>query len=475
MFERFTDRARKVMALANQEAQRCHHEYIGTEHILLGLVKEGSGAGATALKNLGVDLEKLRQEVEKLVQRGPDTVTMGKLPSTPRARQVIVYAIEEARALHHGNIDAEHLLLGLLRETDGIAAQVLVNLGLKLEDVRREVLALLQAGPDRQSGRHLPEARAGRSLFGRFWSRAGKWIGTGGEDPMYERFTDRARKVMALANQEAQRFNHEYIGTEHLLLGLALERSGVGAMVMKNLGVDLARLRAEVEKLVKPGPNMVAMDKLPETPRAKRAVEYAVEEARALNHNYVGTEHLLLGLLRESDGVAAQVLMNLGLKLEDVRQEVLNLVAAGIEDGPRPPEAIESREGSTSEGERVEEPPRVTNYEDLPVWREADELARQIYAVTTAFPPVPMPTVAARLRELALSIPPYIAEAHCRPAPVETRWFLNAAFGSLRELRYLLDFAKRLEFLKPEDHQKLDNLAERVDSLLRSFYTSSGH
>ncbi|MHC4697612.1 MAG: ATP-dependent Clp protease ATP-binding subunit [Planctomycetota bacterium] len=145
---------------------------------------------------------------------------------------------------------------------------------------------------------------------------------------MFERFTDRARKVMALANQEAQRFNHEYIGTEHILLGLVKEGSGVGANVLKNLDVDLRKVRLEVEKLVKSGPETVAMGKLPQTPRAKKVIEYAIEEARNLNHNYVGTEHLLLGLLREQDGVAAQVLMNLNLKLEDVREEVLNLLGA---------------------------------------------------------------------------------------------------------------------------------------------------
>ncbi len=148
---------------------------------------------------------------------------------------------------------------------------------------------------------------------------------------MFERFTDRARKVMALANQEAQRFNHEYIGTEHVLLGLVKEGSGVGANVLKNLDVDLRKVRLEVEKLVKAGPEMVTMGKLPQTPRAKKVIEYAIEEARNLNHNYVGTEHLLLGLLREHDGVAAQVLMNLGLKLEQVREEVLNLLGAGAE------------------------------------------------------------------------------------------------------------------------------------------------
>jgi ATP-dependent Clp protease ATP-binding subunit ClpA len=146
---------------------------------------------------------------------------------------------------------------------------------------------------------------------------------------MYERFTDRARKTMALANGEAQRFNHEYIGTEHILLGLIKEGCGVGAKVLKNLDIDLRKIRLEIEKLVKSGPEMVSLGKLPQTPRARKAIEYAIEEARNLNHNYVGTEHILLGLLREHDGVASAVLMNLGLKLEEVREEVLNLLGAG--------------------------------------------------------------------------------------------------------------------------------------------------
>ncbi|MFM7260405.1 MAG: ATP-dependent Clp protease ATP-binding subunit, partial [bacterium] len=155
---------------------------------------------------------------------------------------------------------------------------------------------------------------------------------------MFERLTDRARKVMALANQEAQRLNHEYIGTEHILLGLVKEGSGVGANVLKNLDIDLRKVRIEVEKLVKTGPELVTMGKLPQTPRAKKVIEYAIEEARNLNHNYLGTEHLLLGLLREHDGVAAQVLMNLGLKLEEVREEVLNLLGAGAESEEAPPQ-----------------------------------------------------------------------------------------------------------------------------------------
>ena len=164
---------------------------------------------------------------------------------------------------------------------------------------------------------------------------------------MYERFTDRARKVMQLANQEAQRFNHEYIGTEHVLLGLVKEGSGVAANVLKNLDVDLRKIRLEVEKLVQSGPEMVTMGKLPQTPRAKKVIEYSMEEARNLNHNYVGTEHILLGLLREQEGVAAQVLMNLGLKLEEVREEVLNLLGHGLEGGEQ--EERGQRDSSSSE------------------------------------------------------------------------------------------------------------------------------
>jgi ATP-dependent Clp protease ATP-binding subunit ClpC len=169
---------------------------------------------------------------------------------------------------------------------------------------------------------------------------------------MYERFTDRARKVMQLANQEAQRFNHEYIGTEHVLLGLIKEGSGVAANVLKNLDIDLRKIRLEVEKLVQSGPDMVTMGKLPQTPRAKKVIEYSMDEARNLGHNYVGTEHILLGLLREQEGVAAQVLMNLGLKLEDVREEVLSLLGHGLEgaEGGGERSGMERAGGGGSEG-----------------------------------------------------------------------------------------------------------------------------
>ena len=195
---------------------------------------------------------------------------------------------------------------------------------------------------------------------------------------MFERFTDRARKVMQLANQEAQRFNHEYIGTEHILLGLVKEGSGVAANVLRNLDIDLRKIRLEVEKLVQSGPEMVTIGKLPHTPRAKKVIEYSMEEARNLNHNYVGTEHILLGLLREQDGVAAQVLMNLGMKLEDVREEVLSLLGHGIDTGDGDPPRIPggassgtSEPSSSSKGGKSKTPALDSFGRDL------TELARQ--------------------------------------------------------------------------------------------------
>jgi NAD(P)-dependent dehydrogenase (short-subunit alcohol dehydrogenase family) len=138
---------------------------------------------------------------------------------------------------------------------------------------------------------------------------------------------------MALASSEARRFNHEYIGTEHLLIGLVAEGSGVGAGVLKNLGIDLQGVRAEVEKLIAPGPDRVAAGKLPQTPRAKKVIEHAIEQTLSLGHNYLGTEHLLLGLLAVTEGVAARVLARMGVKLETARREVQRLLGASAGEG----------------------------------------------------------------------------------------------------------------------------------------------
>ena len=155
---------------------------------------------------------------------------------------------------------------------------------------------------------------------------------------MFNRFTERARKVILLAKEEAKRFNHDYMGTEHILLGLIREGEGVAAAVLQNLGLSPEAIRMEVEKLVQPGPATLVSGDIPFTPKAKKVIELAMDEARNLGHNYIGTEHLLLGLIREGEGVAAQVLQNLGLDLDKVRSEVMNLLgssgAPGQQEAP---------------------------------------------------------------------------------------------------------------------------------------------
>jgi len=147
---------------------------------------------------------------------------------------------------------------------------------------------------------------------------------------MFNRFTERARKVIILAKEEARRFNHDYIGTEHILLGLVREGEGVAAAVLEKMGVSLENIRLEIEKLVQPGPTTQIIGDIPFTPRAKKALELAAEEARSLGHNYIGTEHLLLGLIREGEGIASQVLLNLGLDLNTVRNEVMGLLGSAL-------------------------------------------------------------------------------------------------------------------------------------------------
>lgn len=143
MFERFTDRARRVVVLAQDEAKALNHNYIGTEHLLLGLISEGEGVAAKALESLDISLEAVRAQVEEIIGHGTSTPT-GHIPFTPRAKKVLELSLREALQMNHSYIGTEHILLGLIREGEGVAAQVLIRLGADLNTVRNSVLQLLQ-------------------------------------------------------------------------------------------------------------------------------------------------------------------------------------------------------------------------------------------------------------------------------------------------------------------------------------------
>jgi ATP-dependent Clp protease ATP-binding subunit ClpC len=166
---------------------------------------------------------------------------------------------------------------------------------------------------------------------------------------MFERFTDRARRVVVLAQEEARMLNHNYIGTEHILLGLIHEGEGVAAKALESLGISLEAVRSQVEEIIGQG-QTAPTGHIPFTPRAKKVLELSLREALQLGHNYIGTEHILLGLIREGEGVAAQVLQKLGASLAVVRQVVIDLL------GGRPaPDIAETSGESLSDASRVEE------------------------------------------------------------------------------------------------------------------------
>lgn len=160
---------------------------------------------------------------------------------------------------------------------------------------------------------------------------------------MYDRFTDQSRKVMQLANRAAQDLNHQYIGAEHILLGLIDQGESVALDVLKKLSIDVRRLRGEAERVAQAGAYSIDKGKLPQVPRAKKVIEYSMEEARELQHDYVGTEHLLLGILREQEGVAARILMNEGLAANAVREEIKHFLGSNLPANLTPTRSIALR------------------------------------------------------------------------------------------------------------------------------------
>jgi ATP-dependent Clp protease ATP-binding subunit ClpA len=297
-FDKFTERARRALSLAQEEAQRFQHNYIGTEHLLLGLVREGEGVAAKVLSNMGVELYRVRNAVEFIIGRG-DRIVLGEVGLTPRAKKVIELAVDEARHLNHHYIGTEHLLLGLVREGSGIAAGVLESLGVNLEKVRNQTIYVLS-----QSGATQTMETAAISTPSQ---------------------TEAVKKVLSLAQEESQFYQHDYVGTEHLLLGLVREGDEVAAKVLSKLGAELEKVRSAVEFIAKRGEHTGAGERVL-TRRATEVMAQATFEARQLKHDYVGTEHVLLGLVRSDESIAEAVLRSMGVKMETVRTAVMEAI-----------------------------------------------------------------------------------------------------------------------------------------------------
>jgi ATP-dependent Clp protease ATP-binding subunit ClpA len=314
-FDRFNDRAKRVLALAQDEAIRFNHNYIGTEHLLLGLVREGEGVAARVLDSLGVDLSRVRRAIEFTIGRGNWEQPPSEITLAPPMKKAIELAVDESRKLGHSHVGTEHLLLAIVRQSESIAAKVLGGLGVDLEKVRHQVIATL-GQPHREVGASAPES-VPPQVFSTHPQSTGQLTGP------FDRFTDSAKRVLALAQDEAMRFRHNYIGTEHLLLGLIREQEGVAARALQALGAELVKARTAVGFIIGEGEAVTTPSDITLSPRTKKVIELAIDEARKLGHGRVGTEHLLLGLAREGEGIASGVLESLGITMDKVRRQVI--------------------------------------------------------------------------------------------------------------------------------------------------------
>ena len=313
MFERFTDRARRIVVLAQEESRALDHNYIGTEHILLGLLRVGEGPAHAALAAEGVELDAARAKVLEHVGRG-EGPPGHHIPFTPRAKKVLELSLREALQLADNFIGTEHILLGLLREGEGLACQIMVELGADLPAVRARLMTVIG-----RSAMTPPEVtRLGRA--GRVWQsltaplRSGPTLPGPSPDqtPVLRRFSPAAWRVTLLAQSEALRLGGSAAGEEHLILGLLAEEGRGARALAAAAGITPEEARARIDTLVGPPEGV---EPRPVEPRFSRTgldvIEFSLVEAVARGRNGIDTDDLLLGVVRQAettDGVARAAL-----------------------------------------------------------------------------------------------------------------------------------------------------------------------
>jgi ATP-dependent Clp protease ATP-binding subunit ClpA len=314
-FGKFTERARKVLSLAQEEAQRFQHNYIGTEHLLLGLVREGEGVGAKVLARLGVDLQRVREKVEFIIGHG-ERIVLGEIGLTPRAKKVIELAVDESRHLKHDYIGTEHLLLGLVREGEGIASGVLESMGVNLEKVRTMMISVVSHSE--ATSATIVDGSSSKELGIHLYDRKQLLMSLSSFDYSLD---DQAYRVLSHAGEEALLLQHRIIGPEHLLLGLIYET--IAERVFQELGIHLDQVRNSVKKLFDqeepPPAGILGFSSL-----AKAYLHLAAVEAEQLRHTSINAAHILLGLTREETSSIANVLSDLGTSTEAVRKKLLD-------------------------------------------------------------------------------------------------------------------------------------------------------
>ncbi len=326
-FDKFNDQARRVFAYAQEEAQNLKHHYVGTEHLLLGLIRDENNTAVILLRTMDVEPLEIRTAVEFIIEQGDPNFSQPQIGLTSRSKKAIELAVDEAHRLGHSYIGTEHILLGMMREGEGIAAGVLESEGITLEKVDTalpQILLEAQQNSSEQAQEATESTSSRKSPITK--PRATAILQTQSTRPYagYP-FTDQAHKVIEVAREEALSFQHNYVGTEHLLLGLLHQSDSVAGAVLQNLGVELNSVRRAVEFIIGRG-DIVVPNEIGLTPRAKKTIELASEEAKQMHNAYLGTEHLLLGTVVEGGGIAVGVLESLNISLDMVRAETTRVL-----------------------------------------------------------------------------------------------------------------------------------------------------
>jgi len=313
----FTERVRRVLSLARDEAQRLHHEYVGTEHILLGLLREGDNIATLVLANLGVDPDQLRRRIEEIVKKGTSTQTIEPdLPYTSRAKRTLELAMSEAKHLDHAYVGTEHLLLGMLAEAKGIAAQVLTDAGCTLERVRAETLATLGVP---EAERPIPPKRPPRTdgtdrLTGIVFDHLSS---------APNHLSARAVAITSAANLHAVKRGSRAVRAEHLLHALLEHDEGSAAVVLERLGANRANLLADVDAHLGPAGTGGPETRL-DSSELMNFLGLAEMEREQSDAPRVATHHLLLAVMAQSP-IGNAVFSKTGITPERVRAEAARI------------------------------------------------------------------------------------------------------------------------------------------------------
>jgi ATP-dependent Clp protease ATP-binding subunit ClpA len=304
MFDRFTDRAKKVMNLARQQAQRFNHEYLAPEHMLLGILDLGEGLAIQALGKMSIDPDRIQGAVESMLVKGPSNAPMRQLPFTPRAKKVLELTMEEAGNLGHNYIGTEHVLLGLIKEDESIPAQVLLELGVSLKRTRATVLEVLAS-----------ETSSRENLL---VSGPAAMVAPSRVDVPFAHFSDRLKRVWDRAQQAARSGGFSLVSSEHLFAAMMTDSKGVAADVLRMNDTDRAGILTQLGHIVKSIDTGAPQLPIAMEPALARAIVVAFEEAAGTKSNQIGTGHVLIALLQQ-EGPTARILRSAGLELESAR------------------------------------------------------------------------------------------------------------------------------------------------------------